>query len=78
MSSTSYPVSPPSYQAAGTSKTPFTHTDAAEPLLGRPSGGGIYDQPETGDVPDDFKVCLGFSVPIGIIFDGMLVWGDCF
>ncbi|KIM69642.1 hypothetical protein SCLCIDRAFT_1208122 [Scleroderma citrinum Foug A] len=65
MSSTSYPVSPPSYQAAGTSKTPFTHTDAAEPLLGRPSGGGIYDQPETGDVPDDFKygVTVSESAP---------------
>jgi len=57
MTSTSYPVSPPSYQAAGTSKTPFIPTGATEPLLGRP-GGGIYDQPETGDLPDDFKVCL--------------------
>ncbi|KAL4078273.1 hypothetical protein V8B97DRAFT_2003513 [Scleroderma yunnanense] len=57
MSSTSYPVPPPSYQATGTSKAPYIPTDATEPLLGRPSspGGRIYDQPEAGDLPDDFK-----------------------
>ncbi|KAG6335953.1 hypothetical protein ID866_3129 [Astraeus odoratus] len=57
MSPSNYPVPPPSYQATGTSKAPSIPRDATEPLLGRPHspGGAIYDQPESGDLPDDFK-----------------------
>lgn len=57
MSSSQNPVSPPAYQATGSSRKPLID-DAAEPLLGRARspGGGFYDQPEQGDVPDDFKV----------------------
>ncbi|KAI6157925.1 UPF0005-domain-containing protein [Pisolithus tinctorius] len=55
MSSSSHvPVPPPSYHASGTSKPLSIHSDANEPLLGQRSG-GIYDQPEAGDLPDDFK-----------------------
>lgn len=80
MSSTGFPVPPPSYQAAGTSKSPLIPTDATEPLLGHPrsSGGPIYDQPEAGDLPDDFKVCLFSSFATGDMFDGVPVWGHCF
>ncbi|KAJ7780501.1 glutamate binding protein [Mycena maculata] len=50
-----YPVPPPSYGASTTHK-PTTRDDTREPLLGSSSqGGGIFDQPEAGDVPDDFK-----------------------
>ncbi|KAG8899880.1 hypothetical protein FRB99_006398 [Tulasnella sp. 403] len=54
----SYPVAPPSYQ--GTSSRP--HDQAAEPLLGQSSrsGGGIFNQPGAGELPDDFK--YGVSV----------------
>ncbi|KAH7920151.1 hypothetical protein BV22DRAFT_1021777 [Leucogyrophana mollusca] len=59
MSSSQYPVPPPSYQGAGPSNKPTyaREDDAAEPLLGRSRspGGGIYDQPAQGDLPDDFK-----------------------
>jgi len=57
-----YPVPPPSYQTAPQSKTAYSPTrdEAREPLLGSPregpsSGNGIYDQPDQGDLPDDFK-----------------------
>ncbi|KAI9571686.1 hypothetical protein HD554DRAFT_1806685 [Boletus coccyginus] len=59
MSSSHNPAPPPAYQAIGSSRKPLIDPrfDAAEPLLGRASspGGGFYDQPEPGDVPDDFK-----------------------
>ncbi|KAJ6594062.1 UPF0005-domain-containing protein [Mycena capillaripes] len=49
-----YPVPPPSYGARATPKP--TRDEAEEPLLaGSSSQGGIWDQPEAGDVPDDFK-----------------------
>ncbi|KAF7361755.1 UPF0005-domain-containing protein [Mycena venus] len=49
-----YPVPPPSYGAAA--PKPSAH-EAQEPLLGSPShqAGGIFDQPDVDDVPDDFK-----------------------
>jgi len=57
----SYPnVAPPSYQNAEPGKPV---NPAAEPLLGQSSrafAGGIYEQPESGDLPDDFK--YGVSV----------------
>ena len=62
MSSSNNPVPPPAYQATGSSRKPLIDPgfDAAEPLLGRPRspGGAFYDQPEQGDVPDDFKVWM--------------------
>jgi len=55
-----YPVPPPSYGAygaSGSSPKPNSRDETQEPLLGSSShsGGGIFDQPEAGDVPDDFK-----------------------
>jgi FtsH-binding integral membrane protein len=61
-----YPVPPPSYGASGSTPKPhhsFARGDEShEPLLGgsssppfRSGGGGIYDQPDQGDLPDDFK-----------------------
>jgi hypothetical protein len=61
MSSSQYPVPPPSYIPSGPSrKLAFAEDDATSPLLGRSRspGGGIYDQPQQGDLPDDFKVFL--------------------
>lgn len=59
MSSTQYPL-PPAYQATGSSRKPLIDAglEPADPLLGRARspGGAFYDQPEQGDVPDDFKV----------------------
>ncbi|KAF8134442.1 UPF0005-domain-containing protein [Boletus edulis] len=59
MSSSNNPVPPPTYQAIGSSSKPRIDSgfNSAEPLLGRARspGGGFYDQPEQGDVPDDFK-----------------------
>ncbi|KAG6375553.1 UPF0005-domain-containing protein [Boletus reticuloceps] len=59
MSSSNNPVPPPAYQATGSSSKPLIDSgfNSAEPLLGRARspGGGFYDQPEQGDVPDDFK-----------------------
>jgi len=50
-----YPVPPPSY-GSGSNPKP-TRDEAQQPLLGSSShnGGGIFDQPEADDVPDDFK-----------------------
>lgn len=58
MSSSQYPIPPPAYQATGSSRKPLIDPDTVEPLLGRARspGGGFYDQPEQGDIPDDFKV----------------------
>ncbi|KAJ7680486.1 UPF0005-domain-containing protein [Mycena polygramma] len=52
----SYPMPPPSYGASGASPKP-ARDEAQEPLLGGPSNqsNSISDQPEAGDVPDDFK-----------------------
>ncbi|KAJ8594659.1 UPF0005-domain-containing protein [Rhizopogon salebrosus TDB-379] len=58
MSSSQYPVPPPLYKPSGSSRKPaFAEDDATSPLLGRSRspGGGIYDQPQQGDLPDDFK-----------------------
>ncbi|KAK0476695.1 UPF0005-domain-containing protein [Armillaria novae-zelandiae] len=52
-----YPVPPPSYGA--TPKANRTN-DPRDPLVGSSSGGAFYDQPEAGDLPDDFK--YGVSV----------------
>lgn len=52
----SYPVPPPSY---GTSAQ-REDRNLTEPLIAdssrAPAGGGIYNQPAAGDLPDDFKV----------------------
>jgi hypothetical protein len=62
MSSSQYPVPPPSYLPSGSSRKPVVipEDDVNSPLLGRSRspGGGIYDQPQQGDLPDDFKVTL--------------------
>lgn len=56
------PVPPPgypTYQASGSNQPAYQQGyGATDPLLGssRPPGGGFGDQPEEGDVPDDFKV----------------------
>jgi len=57
LSSSQYPVPPPGYQPSGSSTKPNYGSNVSEPLLGRSRspGGGIYDQPEQGDIPDDFK-----------------------
>jgi hypothetical protein len=56
MSQTQYPAPPPAY---GSGSTPKPYRDnASSPLLGSPRAGtsnAIFDQPEEGDVPDDFK-----------------------
>ncbi|KAJ7045681.1 inhibitor of apoptosis-promoting Bax1-domain-containing protein [Mycena alexandri] len=46
---------PPSYGSGSNAKP--TRDEAQEPLLGSSShhGGGIFDQPEADDIPDDFK-----------------------
>ncbi|KAG9316838.1 UPF0005-domain-containing protein [Chiua virens] len=55
MSSSQNPLPPPVYQATGSSPKPLV--SPSDPLLGRARspGGAFYDQPEQGDVPDDFK-----------------------
>lgn len=54
---TSYPVPPPSYGAANGSPRRASFDETRDPLLGASgSRNGYYDQPEAGDIPDDFKV----------------------
>jgi hypothetical protein len=56
----SYPAAaPPSYQRA---PSPTKGYNVSDPLLGQSSqsAGGIYEQPGSGDLPDDFK--YGVSV----------------
>ncbi|KAG7098372.1 hypothetical protein E1B28_000330 [Marasmius oreades] len=60
-----YPVPPPSYQTTQPSPAKsgrqLFRDDSRDPLLGnssRTAGGAFYDQPEAGDLPDDFKVSL--------------------
>ena len=49
-----YPVPPPIYAPAPKN---YNAGDSREPLLAGPSSaGGIYDQPNPGELPDDFKV----------------------
>ncbi|KIK69234.1 hypothetical protein GYMLUDRAFT_35303 [Collybiopsis luxurians FD-317 M1] len=52
-----YPVPPPSYGSAPSSPKYNHSRDASrDPLLGGPSSAGaFFNQPEPGDVPDDFK-----------------------
>ncbi|KIY72649.1 UPF0005-domain-containing protein [Cylindrobasidium torrendii FP15055 ss-10] len=58
-SQTQYPIPPPSYGA--TPSSPRKSNDSArEPLLpqgqsSHSNGGAFYEQPEFGDLPDDFK-----------------------
>lgn len=59
MSQPQYPAPPPAYGAGPTPK-PYRDNDAGatSPLLGSPRAGGsnaIFDQPDEGDLPDDFK-----------------------
>ena len=62
-----YTVPPPSYAGPKSKQSSATpDQEAAQPLLGPAAGsssgfGSYYDQPEAGDVPDDFKVTLGLS-----------------
>jgi len=57
-----YPVPPPSYGSTQP-KDNARHDDSRDPLLGSSSrtGGAYFDQPQAGDVPDDFKVCYQLS-----------------
>ncbi|KAG9017500.1 hypothetical protein FRB90_001093 [Tulasnella sp. 427] len=47
---------PPAYQP-GKANNVRDEIEATQPLLGQSSrsGGGVYDQPEFGEIPDDFK-----------------------
>jgi FtsH-binding integral membrane protein len=60
--STSYTRPPPSYGATKPGQN--SNHQEAEPLLGEGSG-GIFNQPEPGDLPDDFKygVTVSESAP---------------
>ncbi|KAF5351712.1 hypothetical protein D9756_007659 [Leucocoprinus leucothites] len=53
----SYPVPPPSYGAADGRRGA---NESQEPLISESSRGGgfggFYDQPASGELPDDFKV----------------------
>jgi len=59
-----YPQPPPSYQSARPYKD-AVDAEASSPLLNSsragPSGGAVYDMPEQGDVPDDFKYGVNVS-----------------
>ncbi|KAJ7647191.1 glutamate binding protein [Roridomyces roridus] len=52
-----YPQPPPSYGSNSSSPKPgsTSRDDAREPLLASSSHGGIFDQPQGDDLPDDFK-----------------------
>lgn len=59
--SNQYPAPPPAYGPAGSTQKPNYNSfeETREPLLAgssRGGGGGFYDQPNPGDLPDDFKV----------------------
>ncbi|KDR75125.1 hypothetical protein GALMADRAFT_98318 [Galerina marginata CBS 339.88] len=63
-----YPVPPPAYGPGGSNpKSNYNSVDdeSREPLLAGSSrsggGGGIYDQPNQGDLPDDFKYGVSVS-----------------
>ncbi|CCL98655.1 uncharacterized protein FIBRA_00657 [Fibroporia radiculosa] len=60
MSTSNYTAAPPPYRDDSRKLSTIpSENGASEPLLGSPragtSAGGIYDQPELGDIPDDFK-----------------------
>ncbi|KAG6869104.1 hypothetical protein C0993_001669 [Termitomyces sp. T159_Od127] len=60
MSGQHYPVPPPSYGTSAPAKSHNNYSsnaEAQEPLLagGSSGAGGYYDQPDQGDLPDDFK-----------------------
>jgi hypothetical protein len=73
MSSSQYPVPPPSYLPSGSSRKPIAipEDNVNSPLLGRSRspGGGIYDQPQQGDLPDDFKVTLPRNYVLSVSSD---------
>ncbi|KAF9067755.1 glutamate binding protein [Rhodocollybia butyracea] len=50
-----YPVPPPSYGSAPSPKQSNSRDESRDPLLGSSSGQAFFDQPEAGDIPDDFK-----------------------
>jgi hypothetical protein len=61
-----YPVPPPAYGPAAPQKTSNYHSadESSEPLLAsssRGGAGGIYDQPDERDLPDDFKYGVSVS-----------------
>jgi len=63
-----YPVPPPAYGPAPTQQNSKYHSvdDSHEPLLassshGASGAGGIYDQPDQRDLPDDFKYGVSVS-----------------
>jgi hypothetical protein len=67
----SYPVPPPSYTAPKN----YHAAESREHLLpGSSSGGGIYNQPNVGEVPDDFKVKTTVN-PLNFISDTTLQYG---
>lgn len=77
---TNYPTAPPSYTGP-TNKisTATPDEEAAQPLLNSRAGpsagfGGYYDQPDAGDVPDDFKVCI-YIFSHGILLTCSLQYG---
>ena len=56
-----YPVPPPAYGPTATQQNSKYQSvdDSHEPLLAsssRGGAGGVYDQPDQHDLPDDFKV----------------------
>ncbi|KAF7360745.1 UPF0005-domain-containing protein [Mycena venus] len=59
MSTSQYPIPPPSYHKGSPESTPLVETSRAsetEPLLASSHNAGtVFDQPEIDDVPDDFK-----------------------
>jgi len=62
-----YPVPPPAYGPSSPKRSNYQPVDdeSREPLLASSSspsrGGGIYDQPRQGDLPDDFKYGVSVS-----------------
>jgi len=59
-----YPVPPPAYGPGATQQNPKYQSvdESHEPLLASSSrGGGIYDQPDQRDLPDDFKYGVSVS-----------------
>jgi len=60
-----YPVPPPGYPAASQKTSNYHSVDgSSEPLLAsssRGEAGGIYDQPDERDIPDDFKYGVSVS-----------------
>jgi len=63
-----YPVPPPAYGPTAAQQNSNYHSvdETREPLLAtssRGGAGGFYDQPDQGDLPDDFKVRWWFWLP---------------